>query len=229
MAEAVRRVAGVRVQSTAVSTMAESAAGTQSAYRSVVQLDAAGRAVDARVLSESWETTRVPELGQQVYYRATFAITVEHEQGTPDAAFAVDLTLPRTEFVAHSADPRQNDELVAAVRVTQSAQLWLFSVAGDSVHLLIPNEYQAPVEATADARLELPDATWRSRGLRLRVSLPGGSERQDELLTVVALRGPARASARHMTLLEFQRWLVRIPAGQRAVGFAPYSVRLAIH
>lgn len=228
MAEAVRRVAGVRVQSSAVSTTTEDHTGTDGRYRSVVQLDAAGRATDARVVSESWETTNAPGIGEQLYYRATFAITVERELGAPDPAFLVDVSLPRADYVARGTDPRQNDELVATVRATLASRVFAFSIVDDSVHALVPNEFITPVDAAAGVSFELPDATWRARGLRFRVTLPPAGAPREELLAVVAVRGTMTIEpANRMSLLEFQRWLVRIPANDRATGFAAYGVRRA--
>lgn len=226
MAEAVRRVAGVRVQSSAVSTTTEDRNGTESHYRSVVQLDAAGRATHARVVEEAWETTRAPGIGDQLYYRATFSITVEREQGDPDPAFSVEASLPRADYIARAVDPKQNDELVATVASSQSARIYAFSIVEDSVSALVPNEFLAPVEARAGQRLELPDATWRARGLRFRVTLPPAGEPREELLAIVAVRGAAPPiPSNSMTVLEFQRWMVRIPAANRATGFVPYAVR----
>ncbi|MGQ0648332.1 MAG: hypothetical protein ACT4P7_12250 [Gemmatimonadaceae bacterium] len=225
MAEAVRRVAGVRVRSSAVSTTSEDRDSTRSTYRSIVQLDAAGRAVDARVLDEAWETTRAPEIGEQLYYRATFAITVEREIGSPDPTFSVDVQLPQAEYRARSGDPRHNDELVASVTVSHAARVLVFSIVDDSVTALIPNEFVRSVDAAAAIRMELPDPMWRARGLRFRAALPAGVERQEELLAVVALRTATTDPPNRMSLLDFQRWLVRIPAGGQAVGFAAYGVR----
>jgi hypothetical protein len=228
MAEAVRRVAGVRVQSSAVSTTTEDHTGTEGRYRSVVQLDAAGRATDAHVVTESWETTRVPGIGEQLYYRATFSITVEREVGEPDPAFAVEASLPRADYIARATDVRQNDELVVTVQASQAARVYAFSVVDDSVQRLVPNDFLGPVEAAPGQRFELPDATWRARGLRFRVTLPPAGETRDELLAVVAVRGTGTVTpANRMSLLEFQRWLVRIPARDRATGFAAYAVRRA--
>ena len=234
MAEAVRRVAGVRVRSSAVSTTVEDRSGTRDTYRSVVQLDAAGRAVNATILNEAWETTHAPGIGDQLYYRATFAITVEREVGVPDLSFSVELTLPRTEYLVRSTEVRHNDELVAQVRTTRAAQLLAFSIVADSVTTLIPNDFVRSLDAVAGEPTELPAATWRARGLRIRVSLPPDADHQDELLAVVALRsadgGAPQADGsppKRMSLLEFQRWLVRIPAPDRALAFAPYAVRRA--
>ncbi|MBK8248395.1 MAG: hypothetical protein IPK85_13460 [Gemmatimonadetes bacterium] len=91
MAEAVRRVVGVRVRSTAISTTTETSAGFSSDYRSIVQLDAVGRAVDVQLQRETWET-----VDDAVRYRGTWAITVEREVGTPDPGFTLDLSVPRT-------------------------------------------------------------------------------------------------------------------------------------
>ncbi len=182
MAEAVRRVAGVRVQSSVVSTTTEDDTGVGGRYRSIVQLDAAGRATDAHIVSESWETTYAPGIGEQLYYRAMFSITVQRDTGEPDPGFAVDVSLPRADYIAHSTDPRRNEELVATVQVTMPSLVYAFSIVDDSVFALVPNEFLRPIDAVAGTTFELPDATWRARGLRFRVTWPPGDEPREELL-----------------------------------------------
>ncbi len=226
MAEAVRQVAGVRVRSTAIATTTESPRALASDYRSVVQLDAAGRAVDVRLVREAWEPVALAGTGEQLYYRASFAVTVQRETGEPDAGFQLQLSLPRSGLVASSAHLRDNDELVAVVQSTRDTRVFLFSLDGDSLITLVPNAYVAQVELRAGESAEVPEPTWRARGLRFRVTRDLARAERDELLVAVAVTGATVPPPQQGTLLDLQRWLVTVPVGQRAMAFAPYSVRL---
>ena len=226
LADAVRQVAGVRVQSSSLSILDEHGSAIRDGYSSVVQLDAAARATDYRVLGEEWESVRHPQIGLQLYLRTRTWVVVEREHGSPDPAFSVEVTLNATLFTARGGQASASDEVIAAVRASQDAFLTLFVIADDSAERIFPNEYVPRVGITADSRIELPDPDWRARGVRLRASLPEGRAARRELLMVVATRTaiPPPPSMR-LSIMGVQRWLVRIPADQRAVGFAAYEVR----
>ncbi len=226
LADAVRRVAGVRVQANALSTLDERGARIDSRYTSVIALDAAARAVDYRVTSEDWETRRL-DGASQLYLHLTLRAVVEREVGTPDAAFTVDLSLnaPRYEVRADAAS--RNDEIIATVRTSRAAQLTLFTIVGDSAQRLFPNAYLPVVSSDSGRLVELPDPEWRERGLRLRATLPPRVDERRELLLVVATRHAAAPPAIALTVMELQRWLVRIPLQDRALAFASYDVRRA--
>lgn len=229
LAEGVRRVAGVRVQSSALSTLderGERGARVESRYSSVIALDAAARAVDYRVTSEEWETRRL-DGASQLYLHLTLRAVVEREVGTPDAGFTIDLSLnaPRYEVRADAAS--RNDEIIATVRTSRSAQLSLFTIVGDSVQRLFPNAYLPAVTSDSGRTLELPDPEWRERGLRLRATLPPQVDELRELLLVVATRSAVAPPPVSMSVMELQRWLVRIPLQDRAMAFASYDVRRA--
>lgn len=226
LADAVRRVAGVRVQSNALSTLDERGARIDSRYTSVIALDAAARAVDYRVTREEWETRRLDGTSQ-LYLHLTLRAVVEREVGTPDAAFTIDLSLnaPRYEVRADAAS--SNDEIIATVRTSRSAQLTLFTIAGDSVQRLFPNAYLPVVSSDSGRLVELPDPEWRERGLRLRATLPPRVDERREMLLVVATRRAVAQPPMAMSVMELQRWLVRIPLQDRAIAFAGYDVRRA--
>ncbi|MCC6771637.1 MAG: DUF4384 domain-containing protein [Gemmatimonadaceae bacterium] len=229
LAEAVRRVAGVRVQSNALSTVSErnGAVGdgaVRSGYSSVVQMDAAARAVDYHVVREEWETLRPSGVPPQLYLRLRLTAVIEREVGTADAAFRVELALNAPRFEAGSGRPTDADEVIATIRTSQPAQLILFNIADDSAQRLFPNDYQRLVRVEAGSPTELPDPEWRARGLRLRATLPAGRITRQELLMVVATRADVPPPPAALSLLELQRWLVRIPLGDRTIAVAPYEV-----
>ncbi|MEP7382787.1 MAG: DUF4384 domain-containing protein [Gemmatimonadota bacterium] len=230
LAEAVRRVAGVHVQSSALSTVSErdGAAGdgaVRGGYSSVVQLEAAARAVDYHVLDESWETRRAAGMDPQLYLRLRLTALVERETGTPDAGFRIALSLNETRFDVRGGITAESDEIIATIRSTRPAHLVLFTIADDSVQRLFPNDYVPGVRAVADAATELPDPEWRARGLRLRATLPAGRAARQELLMVVATRTAVALPPASLTLLALQRWLVQLPLGERAIAIVPYDVR----
>lgn len=226
LAEAARRVAGVRVQASALSTVREDGAGVASGYSSVVLLDAAARATDYRVDEEGWETLRPAGGDSQLYLRLRLTATIEREAGDPDPAFTAELSVNATRFEvargAHdAAAPR--DELIATVRTTRPAHLTLFAIADDSAERLFPNDYLPVVHAGADVAVQLPDPDWRERGLHLRPSLPPGRDARRELLMLVATREPPPRPPPRATVMELQRWLLSIPRSSRTLAFAPYE------
>lgn len=228
LAEAVRRAAGVRVQSSALSTLDDVPGGAvHGGYSSVIQLDAAARAVDYRVLDEEWETLRPAGVPPQLYLRLRLVVTVQGEAGTPDAAFQLELSLNATRFDVRAGPPGTADEIIATIRASQASYLVLFTVADDSVLRLFPNEYVRDIRAAAGTPLELPDPEWRARGLRLRATLPSGRTARREFLVVVATRTAVPPPPAALSVVALQRWLVRIPLGDRTIAFAPYEVRRA--
>jgi hypothetical protein len=114
---------------------------------------------------------------------------------------------------------------VATVRSTRAAHLTIFVIADDSAQRLAPNDYVSSLPVSPGSAVEFPDAEWRARGLRMRATLPTGRAGRRELLMVVATRSPVPPPGARLSVLEVQRWLVRIPLEQRAIAFAPYEVR----
>jgi hypothetical protein len=225
MAEAVRRVLGVRVQSATLSIVDERSASIDGGFYSVVQLDAAGRAIDARVLTERWGSAQTPELGQQLYYEATIAVTVARDRGTRDPTFVVEATTDRSVYHVAGRAPAESDEIVVVARVSVDALVGLVSIREDSVAWLVPNAYSGWHASLAGAEFELPTEEWRMRGLRFRAVLPAGVSRSTELLAVVALKSAPPVPAKRMSLFDFQRWLVAIDADRRSIAFVPIEVR----
>lgn len=230
LAEAVRRVAGVHVQSSALSTITEQSGmvrdgAVRGGYSSVIQLDAAARAVDYRVIGEDWETRRAAGMDPQLYLRLRLTAVIERERGNADPAFRIDLALNAPRFDVRGTTASGNDELIALVSVTKPAQLVLFTIADDSAQRLFPNAYVQTVHLEGATQAELPDPEWRARGLRLRATLPAGRTERQEILMAVALRAAIALPAAELSLLDLQRWLVRIPLGDRAIAVVPYDVR----
>jgi len=235
LADAVRRVSGVTVQGTELSSKADSGGHIVDRYVEAVRVDAAGRATSWTVLKEGWRTEKSKALGDQVYYELSLRVTVERETGTRDPGFGVRLSANSTHLTVRGDDAAANDEIIARVTTTQQAYLTLVSIADDSVYVLTPNSVVPEVVAGAAQSIELPEPALRRMGLHYRVALPPGVRSRTELLAVVATRSPvplhapkgdgeARDSGT-LTLAEFNRWLVSIPLDQRAVAQIPLELK----
>jgi hypothetical protein len=235
LAEAVRRVAGVRVQSAQLGVDEDRQGRVRDSFLSVVQLDAAGRATDYRILDERFTTERHPSLGSQLYIELRALVTVAREQGMPDPGFTVAVSLNDALFFDTGASLEGNDELIATITASRSAWITVFGITGDSAQVLLPNAYMTDHHAMAGVGMELPSREWRDRGVHFRASLPPQEQARRELVMVVATETPvtfplpARTSAAEPTpafsLMAIQRWLVTIPLDQRAIAFAAYEVR----
>ena len=223
LAEAVRRVAGVRVQSNALSVLDERGSAIGGGWSSVVQLDAAARAVDYRLVDDGFVSVRHPELGAQLYYRARLLVSVERERGAPDPSFTADAELDARVYTARGSTPAEGDEIRAVVRVSRPAFLSVFVVTDDSAERVIPNDYVRELRAGAGKAVDVPPAEWRARGMRFRAALAPGRDRSRSLFMVVATLDAVPPPPTPATVLEVQRWLVRIAADRRALAFAPFE------
>lgn len=237
LAEAVRRVVGVKVQVGEFAERAESGGRVVERYLEAVRLDAAGRATEWAVLSEGWRVEKGSATGPQTYYELRLRVRVERERGTADPAFSVRLAANAGRLVVRGDDPSSNDEVVATVTCSQDAVITLVSIVEDSVFVLAPNEFMPAVRAVAGRAMEVPDAAIRRTGLRFRASLPSGATARSELLAVVATRVPVVLPAaagsggardtRALTLAEFNAWMVGIPLQDRAVAQVALDVQRA--
>jgi hypothetical protein len=233
LAEAVRRVAGVRVQAAQLGVGDDRNGRVNDSFFSVVQLDAAGRATDYRILDEKFQTERHAALGAQLYLELRALVTVAREHGAIDPGFKVSLALNDALFFDGGGSIEGNDELIATITSTQDAWLTVFGVVGDSAQLLLPNAIMSDNRAIAARPAELPAREWRDRGVHFRASLPPDEKARRELVVVVATRKPVQFTARSATdatsasfpMMDIQKWLVTIPLDQRAIAFAAYEVR----
>ena len=234
LAEAVRRVSGVRVQAAQLGVGDDRNGRVNDSFLSVVQLDAAGRATDYRILDETFHTERHPALGAQLYLELRALVTVAREHGAIDPGFKVSLSLNDALFFDGGGSIEGNDELIATITPSQDAWLTVFGVAGDSAQLLLPNALMTNNRAIATKPLELPAREWRDRGVHFRASLPPDEKARRELVVVVATRKPVQfttstrsgdAVSTSFPMMDIQKWLVTIPLDQRAIAFAAYEVR----
>jgi hypothetical protein len=235
LADAVRRVSGVRVQSTQLGVGEDRGGRVRDSFLSVVQLDAAGRATDYRIVDERFVNERHSALGAQLYYELRALVTVAAERGAVDPGFTVAMTLNDALFFDAGRGLEGNDEVIATITSSQPAWLTVFGVTGDSAQVLLPNAFMTDGRALAGRPVELPPREWRDRGVHFRASLQPQEKSRHELLMVVATRSPVAfptapspgdgAASPAIALMAIQRWLVTIPLDQRAMAFAAYEVR----
>ena len=155
LAEAVRRVSGVRVQATQLGVGEDRNGRVRDSFLSVVQLDASGRATDYRVLDERFVSERHAALGAQLYFELRALVTVAAEHGASDPGFSVAVSLNDALFFDTGASLEGNDEVIATITSSQPAWLTVFGVAGDSAQLLLPNAFMTDGFTSADGTIQL--------------------------------------------------------------------------
>ncbi|MBX9929801.1 MAG: DUF4384 domain-containing protein [Gemmatimonadaceae bacterium] len=224
LAEAVRQVAGARVESAELTLRRDDE--RLAPYVQAIRLEANGVATAWKELRGEWITERHPQLGQQLYYALTLRVTVAKPAGPIDASFAATLRARADEVVVRSDVAAENDEVVVTLESTRDGYAMLFDIVDDSVFRLVPNVVVAEQRIAARAPTELPSEALRRAGLRFRASLPPGVMRRAELLTAVVTLDVVPAPDA-LTLAGFNQWLVSIPRDRRAVAVVPTLVRRA--
>ena len=234
LAEAVRRVAGVRISGTQSAVTGDSAGTRIDRFEQAVRLDVSGRATRWETVREEWRSARSGESAPPMLV-LTMRVQVTPEVGQRDAGFGVTLGARSTRLMVRGESPAANDEIIATVRTTVDAFITLVSVAGDSVFVLAPNAVTPRVAAAPRETIEIPDAESRRIGLHLRVTLPSGVRGREERLVAVATRSPVTppgvagvGEARDTGVLSlegFNQWLVGIPLGERSLAEMPIEVR----
>ncbi|MDQ8154799.1 MAG: DUF4384 domain-containing protein [Gemmatimonadota bacterium] len=220
MAEAVRRVAGVRVSGTQLVVSSDSAGQIGSRYSSSVRLDADGHVVGWTVERGRWITEKRSRKQSDLVYDASVRVLVARNSGRADEGFRLVMRDRGPDRLRVRGVPlAANDEAIVAVTATRDAYLTVVAISGDSVSRLVPNQVVRDARLEAGVESEWPSAEWRERGLHFRVSLPAGVNARTEVLAAIATLEPVPWPAAQGTvpLTEFNRWLVAIPAARRAV------------
>lgn len=220
MAEAVRRVAGVRVSGSQLMVTGDSAGVIGSRYLASVRLDADGHVVAWSLERGRWTTVKRRRAEPELVYEASVRVTVARDAGPRDDGFRLSLRDGAGRLRVRGDDLSGNDEVVVTVASTRDAYLTVVAISGDSVSRLAPNAVVREARVAAGSESQWPSAEWRERGLHFRVHLPAGVQSRAEVVAVVATLDQAswpRADGSALPLTEFNRWLVAIPAARRAV------------
>lgn len=135
-----------------------------------------------------------------------------------------------------------SDEIIAEIEVSKDAHVTLFEVTTDTLKVLWPNSltkrYSMEPFVPADTIVEFPPPRLRNFGFRFRAQVPAGRERVTRRLVVVATKEdvPFREvlayeveedrtlKVRKTSIQALNRWLVKIPLGQRAIQSVTYDV-----
>ncbi len=232
-AEAVRIIAGVKIQSENIGIKSESmqdgkTISMQDFFASVNRDVAYGHVVNEEVLEEGPVTyTNIPGKPPQLYYRVKIRAQVALEQGEPDPTFSLEVKTNKTIY-------RENETMTIDIKATQNCYVYVFNImANDSLVILFPNLYMQNNRLKADSTLHL-----MPEGLSLQVSLLPGMQRATELIYVVATKQRYKfapecsdedqvlrsTATQGFAFIELPRWLANIPPDQRTDRVVAYEI-----
>ena len=183
---------GVRVQSAQLGVGEDRDGRVSDSFLSVVQLDAAGRATDYRVLDERFVTERHPALGAHSTSSSARSSRSRASMARSIPGFTVAVSLNDALFFDCGRSLEGNDEVIATITSSQDAWLTVFGVTGDSAQLLLPNAFMTRHRARPAGAVELPSREWRDRGVHFPRVAPPDEKARRELLVVVATRTPVK-------------------------------------
>ncbi len=230
MAEGVRRVAGVRVSGSQLLVSSDSAGVIGSRYLASVRLDAEGHVVAWTLDRARWVTEKRRRAPSELVYEASVRVTVARDAGRADDGFRVGVRTDPSRLLVRGATRSANDEVVVTVSSTRDAFLTVVAIYGDSVGRLAPNHVVRDARVVAGLAAQWPSAEWRERGVHFRVGLPDGVAGRAEVLAAIATLDAVtwpREDGGTITLSDFNRWLVAIPASRRAVAQQTVMVQRA--
>lgn len=232
-AEAVRIVAGVKIQSESFGIKSESMQGEKSLsmqdfFASVNRDVAFGHVVQEEVLEEGPVTfTNIPGKPPQLYYKVKIHAQVAIEQGEPDPTFSLNVKTNKTIY-------QENETMTVDIKATRDCYIYVFNImANDSLVVLFPNLYMQNNKLKADSTLHL-----MPEGFSLQVSLLPGMQRATELIYVVATKQRCKfapewssedeafrsTATRSFAFIELPRWLANIPPDKRTDRVAAYEI-----
>ncbi len=232
-AEAVRIIAGVKIQSENIGIKSESmlnekSLSMQDFFASVNRDVAYGHVVNEEVLEEGPVTfTNIPGKPPQLYYKMKIRAQVAIEQGESDPSFSLQVKTNKTIY-------RENETMTIDIKATRDCYVYVFNImANDSLVVLFPNLYMQNNRLKADSTLHL-----MPEGLSLQVSLLPGMQRATELIYVVATKARYKfapewsdedevfrsAATKSFAFIELPRWLANIPPDKRTDRVAAYEI-----
>lgn len=232
-AEAVRIVAGVKIQSESIGIKSESmkdekSLSMQDFFASVNRDVAYGHVVQEEVLEEGPVTfTNIPGKPPQLYYKVKIRAQVAIEQGEADPSFSLDVKMNKNIF-------RNNETMTIDIKATRDCYVYVFNImANDSLLVLFPNLYMQNNKLKADSTLHL-----MPEGLSLQVSLLPGMQRATELIYVVATKQRCKfapewssedeafrsTATKSFAFIELPRWLSNIPPDKRTDRVVAYEI-----
>lgn len=235
--DAIEQALGARVGGMNYLATDASSSTVKERFSSVIRAIVSGGVVTKHeVLEEGW-VGKTPG-ASSAEYRVIVRAWVRQDEARARPSFDIQLALNARRFVARGS-PESSDELVLKVKSAVESYLTVFLVVDDSIEVLFPNQYVPQVKALANRETEIPSLADREQlGLRLRTTLPRGTTRRAELLTVVGTLSPvpfpgvvrrtrgdaARVPTVQETYMALAKWLLSIPANQIGIADATYEI-----
>jgi hypothetical protein len=138
--------------------------------------------------------------------------------------------------VFYSGDT-QSDETIISLNCTKDAYVTIFSVSGEEVYVLFPNDQAPSAKVEANKKVEFPSKEQRLRGLSICPALPEGKNKSVEMVFAIATKDPVVFKTEQKVsgyqfvptykgaLMELNRWLSQIPTSRRVEAATQYEIR----
>jgi len=229
-AEAIRQVAGVKVQSEILRIESERRGNLQRDYyelfSSLNTSVSFGRIVEERIIQDTIVFENVDGRRYFVYRVEIEARVVKEDDFDP--GFWIDLELNRDTY-------RDGEEIVLYIEPSKDCYVTIFNVLyNDSVIVIMPNRYVGELYLKGGQRYRFPP---EGAGYKLVASL-GGYERLVESILVIGTRDRYEFSGVRFeeysvfgfiptykgAVVELMKWLSRIPGQRRASASRTYEI-----
>ncbi len=198
-------------------------------FHQLVQLDFHGQIVDTEdpVYSTHLE-------GATPVYSCSLRVKVRRAYGEPDPTFNIDVRLDHENHIYSDGDAMR-----ITVTPTQDCYFTVFCIwSNDTVSVLYPNARTPSRLHRGQEPVDFPSPEDKRKGIRYRVGLLDGRERDREVICIVATKreypfvaGEAGATTDpyvipgyHAAYVALGRWLVDIPVGDRAQEWVSYEI-----
>jgi hypothetical protein len=158
--------------------------------------------------------------------------------GAPRVGQGAFRVVVRTDAPEYVADEEDGDPMFIEVRSSADGFLTLLSSGtGPELTILAPNDLVAQLPVRAGVPLVFPLREWIRQGIELRPRVPEGVDVSQQAIFAVVTRRPVSlppydygtgappTAANTIAFRTFQAWLARLPAADRGVGQAFYTVR----
>ncbi len=232
-AEAVRLVAGVRIQNESIRIQSETSRDKkvsllQDFFASVNREVAFGHVIDEKIISENVAMLSAsPGTPPQLYYQIKIQARVALDKGERDPGFQIRLKTNKEIY-------QENETMTIDLETSQDCFVYVFNLlSNDSLLVLYPNSYFQDNFLKADTTLHLMPA-----GFTFQVTLLPGDQRANEFIYVVATKqrydfapawrdekaGFRTTTTQSFAFIELPRWLSNIPADKRTDKMVPYEV-----
>jgi len=232
-AEAVRLIAGVRIQNESIRIQSETSRDKKVSllhdfFASVNREVAFGHVVDEVIISEKVITLSASAgTPPQLYYQIKIQAKVVLDKGERDSDFQIKLRTNKEIY-------KENENMTIDLEVSQDCYIYVFNIlANDSLIVLFPNVYFQDNHLKADSILHLMPV-----GFTFQVTLLPGDQRANEFVYAVATKKRYEfatlwrdesidfrtIATQSFAFIELPRWLSNIPADKRTDKIVHYEV-----